>query len=180
MFPGIVIPTRDAWGRVVALSYRLDVPLEKAKYLWWSSDPSKTFPDGGLKYPEGTCSGTPEHYSNLPLLESASDVLITEGALKGQIIADLAGGPVISIAGVSTFGHDFASFLRERFPRLRSAVVAYDRDILSKKEVAQALERLTRQLEGEMFRVRVRTWPAPSKGYDDYLLATRRGQEVAA
>jgi hypothetical protein len=113
-------------------------------------------------------------------MAEARELVITEGALKSQIVYFLTGEPVVGIAGVSTFAPHFAADLRERFPRLRSAVIAYDRDILSKREVAAALERLVAQLEDALLRVRVRTWPAPSKGYDDYLLASRRGEGVAA
>jgi hypothetical protein len=63
---------------------------------------------------------------------------------------------------------------------LRCVAVAYDKDLLEKKEVYGALMRLTAQLEQARFQVRVRTWPGSAKGFDDYLLSQLTGQEVQA
>src|ERR1041384_2746276 len=161
------VPYRDEHGRIQAMQYRLDEPLGgKTKYLWLSS--------------RDCSSGAPVHHANHHLLPDAEEVTVTEGALKADVIAHFTQAPVVGIAGVSTFGADFATHLRTIAPRVRSVVVAYDMDLLTKREVQAALEALTAQLERARFRVRVRTWPAQWKGFDDYLLAQLQRREVTA
>jgi hypothetical protein len=87
---------------------------------------------------------------------------------------------VVGIAGVQAFGTDFSSRLRLSFPKLRRAVVAYDRDLLDNPHVFCALERLINQLRGVFLEVRVRTWHTPHKGYDDFLLSQLETQGGAA
>jgi Domain of unknown function (DUF3854) len=60
------------------------------------------------------------------------------------------------------------------------AIVAFDKDLHTNPAVFAALNRLTAQLEAIGLRVRVRTWPGESKGYDDYLLSQIRAREVTA
>jgi DNA primase len=171
-FPGYFIPIRDERGRIQGLQYRVDAKpgSDTPKYLWLSS----------CEREDGSTPGTPIHFANYHLMASAKEVVVTEGGLKADVAAYFSGAPVIGIAGVTCFKSDFAERLRETFPSLRRVIVAYDRDLLEKPQVNQAMMRLTDQLQDERFEVRVRTWPPPSKGYDDYLLAQINRQEVAA
>ena len=164
--PGFFVPHRDEHGRIQAMQYRLDEPFGGRKYVWFSSSECS--------------SGAPVHHAHFHLLPDADEVVVTEDALKADVIAHLAQAPVIGIAGVGTFGAGFADHLRAVAPNLRAVVVAYDMDVLYKSEVLRALESLTAQLQRARFRVRVRTWPPEWKGYDDYLLAQLQTEEVRA
>ncbi|MFL6333814.1 MAG: DUF3854 domain-containing protein [Pyrinomonadaceae bacterium] len=170
--PGFFIPIKSAEGRLVGLQVRrADVSDGRGKYVWFSSNGKHL----------GVSSGAPVHYANWHLLaDGASQVLVTEGALKANVIACLSGLPVIGVAGVSNFGADFATKLKANFPAVREVVIAYDRDLMEKPQVYDALLRLSAQLERERFRVKVRTWPTQYKGLDDYLAAQIQTQEVAA
>ncbi len=170
MDQGILIPVRDIHGRIQGLMIRRDDATGSGKYIWLSSRDR----DGGAS------SGAPAHYAKAYKLRGASEVVITEGALKADVIAYLTGSPAIGIAGVSSFGPDFAAHLRESCPNLSRVLIAYDRDLLEKPEVYGALMRLTAQLERASFQVRIRTWPPPSKGLDDYLLSQLIQQGVQA
>lgn len=108
------------------------------------------------------------------------EVLITEGALKADVVSYLTRSPVVAAAGVSNFPADFPARLRESFPTLRRAIIAFDRDLFDKPEVMGALERLAAQLARARLRVRVRTWPPPAKGYDDFLLSQVQSEGRAA
>ncbi len=165
---GYFVPHRDERGRIQGMQYRLDEPLGggKTKYLWLSS--------------RDCSSGAPVHFTYWHLLRDAREVTITEGALKADIAAFFLQSPVIGVAGVSSFGSRFAADLRRRAPRLQQVFIAYDRDLLDKPQVYDALMRLTSELERELFRVRIRTWPPPEKGYDDFLLSQFKRREVAA
>ena len=61
------------------------------------------------------------------------------------------------------------------YPHLKKAFIAYDRDVMVKKEVYASLCRLGRSLEHAGFNVLVRTWPDLYKGFDDYLCAAAAG-----
>jgi hypothetical protein len=165
--PGFFIPFRDERRRIAGFQVRRD--SGEPRYLWFSSA-GKT---------EGTSSGAPVHFAKAHLLRNAESVLITEGALKADVAAYLTGEPVIGIAGVSSFGADFAERLRKSFPCLRRVNVAFDSDLLEKPQVYQALTNLIVQLERSGFSVRVRSWPRAYKGIDDYLLSQFTRAEVA-
>jgi hypothetical protein len=165
---GFLIPVRDERARIQAFQIRRD--KGEPRYMWLSSAGKSG----------GTSSGAPVHFANAHLLASAAEVTVTEGALKADVAAYLSHAPVIGVAGVNSFGADFSTRLRESFPNLARVRVAYDRDLLEKPQVYEALQRLTAQLERARFSVRLRTWPPPWKGYDDFLLSQSVVQEVAA
>jgi hypothetical protein len=167
---GFFVPYRNERGLIEGLQLRRFPYSDRDKYLWLSSKGK----------PAGASSGSPLHFAKSHLLASADEVVITEGALKADVAAYLSGAPVIAAAGVSNFGDRFAERLRTSFPNLRRTVIAFDRDILEKSQVSRALLHLSQQLEQARFMVRVRTWPPPAKGYDDYLLSQvtiGRGQQ---
>jgi phage/plasmid primase-like uncharacterized protein len=164
---GFYVPVRDHEGRICGMQIRRDEGTPK--YLWFSS----------AGRADGASSGAPVHFAKSHLLKETDEVTITEGALKADIAAHLLGAPVIGIAGVSTFGEDFAANLKQRFPKLRRIVVAFDMDMWQKSQVAAALDKLITQLERARFTVRVRTWADAHKGIDDYLVAQMTAREVA-
>jgi hypothetical protein len=159
---GIFVPVRDEHLRIVGCQIRRDdVADGQPKYIWFSS----------AGKPHGTSSSSPLHYARPHLLYGASEVLLTEGALKADIVSYFMAAPVIAAAGVNNFGQDFAATLREKFPKLRTTIIIFDSDWRTKPQVKAALEKLMRDLAGIGFKVRVRTWPPEYKGLDDYLLA---------
>ncbi len=168
--PGVVIPIRDEHARVVACQVRRDAG--SPRYLWFSS----------AGKPHGTSSGAPVHFAKPHLLRDASETILTEGSLKADIAAYYLNVPVIAAAGVATFGEDFATNLKTKFPKLKTCIIAFDSDYRINLQVKAALEKLMRQLSGSGFRVKVRTWPPQHKGIDDYLvtLDSSRTKGVAA
>jgi hypothetical protein len=176
--PGFLISARDEYGRIQALTYRLDNPGGGAKYVWLSSNPQAEDDRGRQKYPRGASSGAPFHFANRAALWEAEEATVTEGTLKADVVAALSGLPVVGVAGVNNT-RGLATRLRSRLPQLRRVAVAFDKDVLTKPHVAEALARLVEQLRAERFAVRVRTWPGRAKGLDDYLLSELTGKEVA-
>jgi hypothetical protein len=170
--PGYFIPVRDARLRIQALAYRrADWKKGDAhgKYIWLSSKDK----------PGGISSGAPLHYANPHLLMKAREVIITEGALKADVIAHLLNAPVIAASGVTTFGADFAANLARSWPHVQP-VIAFDGDFRTNEAVRMALERLVGELQDVGFKPRVKVWPEYlGKGFDDYLLASVRESEAA-
>ncbi len=155
--PGFYIPVKDSQGRIQALQIRQDDDLPR--YLWFSSP---------YKF-KGTTSGAPIHFQNSHLIRKTGKAIITEGALKADVIAHLQNTGAIGIAGVSTFPDDFGSKLKDEIPELKETTIAYDSDWLTKPQVKQSLFKLIAQLEKAKLCVRVRTWWNGAKGYDEYL-----------
>jgi len=157
--PGILIPARDERGRVQALQLRRDAGLSP-RYLWLSS---------GSK-PHGTGSKAPIHYAKRHLLTSAQSVLLTEGALKADVIAHFLNRPVIANHNIS-YPQDFAAQLQINFPQLKTCIIAFDSDFRTNAAVKNGLTNLKAQLVKAGLRATVRVWPRAYKGLDDYLLA---------
>lgn len=179
-YPGFFVPYCDAQGRIRGLSYRLDKPLtdEKgkvtSKYLWLSSDPEAKYEDGRQKFPGGTRVRVPLHFARPELIPASSDVYLTEGSLKAQVAAELLGVPIIGAAGVTQWGESFAERFKSRFPGKR-AVVAYDADWRTNRDVRRALEKLMASLRDAGVHYVVCSWPEypQAKGLDDMALALR-------
>lgn len=179
---GTIVPYRDTEGRIRGLSYRLDTPLEKTKYLWMSSDPERTFDDGAQRFPRGTKLTPPLHFAGAQKLNSAREILLTEGALKADVASHLLDVPIIGAAGVSQWGDGFARHFKRRFPKAR-ATICYDSDWRTNPHVKHALENLMADLRDAGVRYVVRSWPdyPECKGIDDLALAMNlKAKEVRA
>ncbi len=169
--PGFFVPVRDERTRIAGCQLRPDDTGEGGpKYIWFSS----------AGKPHGTSSGAPVHFARPHLLRDASEVIVTEGALKADVASYLMDAPVIAAAGVNNFGPGFPEDLKAEFPNLQTIFIAFDSDWRAKPQVKAALEKLMRELAGVGFRVKVRTWPPQHKGIDDYLLALSQSSKGVA
>lgn len=112
-----------------------------------------------------------DYWSKL-LFDFTRPIVLTEGAKKaGSVLS--RGTPCISIPGVTTGGK-----LGRLRPELeiycrygRKIYLAFDRDILSKKSVQQALHNLARLIAANGAVVYILEWSNIYKGIDDYLAA---------
>lgn len=152
----LLIPVRDHRARIVALRRRTGDPARK--YLYASG--------------HGLSAGAPLHFALAYLAELHGSVIVTEGELKADAIADLLHSAVIGIPGVASFGADFARVVRECLPTVKHVSVAFDADSARNPHVAQALDRLLRTLDCGPFDCEVLQWDESSgKGLDDVLAA---------
>lgn len=157
---GFYIPIRDYKGRVAALEIRRDTHNSKRRYLLLST--------GGEDFPSGASSGAPPHFARHWQVGEA--LVITEGALKAAVCAELLQQPVCGLVAASTFGDRFGWQLRTWFPRLTRVAIAYDMEDNDKVETQKA--RLKWALEDARLEVSVFDWPKEvGKGFDDYLIA---------
>lgn len=168
--PGFFVQCCNESGRIEGMQIRQLPQLnEDRKYVWLSSKNRSS----------GTSSGAPVHFARPDLLADTEEVIITEGALKADVIAHLLNVPVIAASGVTTFGRDFAANLARSWPHVEP-VIAFDADYRTNEAVRMALGRLIGELRDAGFEPRVKVWPAYlGKGFDDYLLASARGSEAA-
>ena len=155
---GFFIPIRDQVGRIQALQIRRD-DAQKGKYLLFSSS----------DLPSGANSGAPAHYCNPN--RAARGVVITEGALKANIVAEHLDACVVGLVAVGTFPESIGNRLISALGPIKAATIAYDSDWYRNPVILGQLLRLAHALENSKIAVKVALWdPAEGKGIDDYLL----------
>ncbi len=149
---GLIIPVRDAGGRVVALKVRADAPgPDKPKYTWVSSPP-------------GASCGSPAHVP-LGVPSTCETVRLTEGELKADVATVLSGVPTVSAPGVTNW-HLAVPVLRSL--GARRVLLAMDCD--GKRVTRDATEKALLGLAREGFAVELEVWDgARAKGIDDLL-----------
>jgi DNA primase len=152
---GYFVPCRSLSGRIEALQIRKDEG--EPRYIWLSS----------AKKPEGVSSGAPMHFAAPHRLKSGS-VIITEGALKAEVIAQFTTSGVIGLAGVSNFKDSFDAALK--LLGVRRVQIAFDADWRDNPQVQRALKRLGQKLSAAGLIVSMLNWDlAKGKGLDDVL-----------
>jgi hypothetical protein len=154
---GLLVPVRDAAGRIVALlSRRDDASDGRGKYLYLSSATHG-----------GPGPGAPVHVP-LGVAGPCPCLRVTEGVLKADVAHALTGLPTVGLPGAGSW-RPFLPVLREM--DCRTVRLALDADAASKAPVARALAALAEALTAEGLGVELERWPAPHKGIDDALAA---------
>lgn len=158
---GVGIPYSDQHGRIRGIQIRRDaVSGGKNRYFWLSS----------ASFDGGSSSGAPTHYARPELASGDGTVIVTEGALKADIIADRYDCATLAVPGVSSFAASFADELRAALPCVKTVLIAYDADWRENRNVCDALLRLMNLLEGAGLEVMMFDWDvALGKGLDDVL-----------
>jgi hypothetical protein len=161
---GLLIPVRDAKGRIVALLVRRDESDGGPKYVYFSS-----------KKWGGPGPGRPVH---VPLFSGdRKTVRVTEGILKADIAAALSGTLTIGLPGVSAWS-DAAEVLRSL--GAETVLLAYDADASTKRHVATSLINLARSLHKAGFKIQLEVWNRDDgKGIDDLLAAGKKPELFA-
>jgi hypothetical protein len=154
---GLLVPVRDAQGRIAALIVRRDGDSAGPRYSYLSS---KKFGGPG--------PGAPVHVP-LGVTAPCHTVRITEGTLKADVAHALTGLPTIGLPGVSTW--------RPALPILRelgctTVRLAIDADARDKAAVARALAAVAEALPAVGIAVELERWDIhDGKGIDDLLAA---------
>jgi hypothetical protein len=154
--PGLVVPVRDAAGRVRALLIRPDKQVPGKKYVYLSSRRDDY---------NGPGPGSPIH---VPRFDGdRSTVRVTEGALKADVATALSGTLTIGLPGVSAISRAGKVL---RYLGASTVRLAFDADARNKPAVAGALKRVAEELRGEGLVVELEVWDlADGKGIDDVL-----------
>ncbi len=151
---GILIPVKDSEGRIQGLQIRRD-NAEKRKFRWLSS----------IERKNGCGSNSWVHIAG-PV---RSTMLLTEGAMKGDVIHSLSGASVISVQGVNALKH-LAPVLQElKNEGLTTIKTAFDMDMLCNYHVQKGYNSLLYLLDKLEFKFSTYLWNPYYKGLDDYL-----------
>ena len=160
---GILISFKDEQGRIQGLHKRLD-NTENGKFRWFSS--------GG--YNEGTKAENWIHF--VGDFEDGS-VIITEGAMKADIISAIKDGQaVLAIPGVNAIQKLETVLLDLKNNKgINRVMTAFDMDYISNEQVEKAYNNLFKLLQRIEIKYSRQIWPPCYKGYDDYLAMLYRG-----
>jgi DNA primase len=151
---GICVPVRDLQGRISGIQIRRNGDI-KPKYVWLSSS-------GRLN---GCSSGVSAHLAK-PAHCDNSEVWITEGPLKGDIISLKLNRAVIAIPGVAAWEKAIPIVWQLK---VRSVIVALDMDKLTNQAVMTYKNLLINRLMRMGIRVFEASWNSNFKGLDDLL-----------
>ena len=160
--PGLLIPVRDAQGRIIALKVRPDKSRKDCKYLWVSSAAH-----------DGPSCGSPAHVP-LGVRGPLEVVRVTEGHLKADVGYRLSGIPTVGFPGVSIW-HRVLPILEVL--EAQTVRVAFDADAADNPQVAQNLCDCVKRLNTAGYAVELERWPKEAgKGIDDVLAAGRAAE----
>ena len=157
---GILIPIFSVSGLIVGIQIRRDEVEGKKirnKYIFLSSNK-----EGGTKA---------ETYTSFVNRKEGdlSEIILTEGPLKGSIINFLTGTPVIAIPGVTSQKYLIPELTELKKQGLKKVVICFDMDYKTKKSVKGALTEVKKKLTQLEIPYILRTWDDSYKGYDDFL-----------
>lgn len=169
---GMVVPSLDLEGRIVALKIRADDAAAELRYTAVSS-----------RRQGGSSAAVNVH---VPIgararWERAGVLWITEGELKADVCTALEAHAIVGIPGVSMWRS--AVHLVDAI-NPRRVIVALDADWKSldpkKRHVRDAREQLVTALASRGFDTHAADWPLDAgKGLDDYLLRLRTERRAA-
>ena len=129
--PMLVIPYRDAEGRIQACQMRMhkeDIPEGEKRYRWLAS-PNERY---------GCSSGTPIHFTFRPKdLAPGSKVVITEGGLKADVFVHFRKSFAIATSGVSCSHEELVAAAAPYH-----LLIAFDADHKTNPNVCRQLARL--------------------------------------
>jgi len=152
----LLIPVRDSLGRVQAICRGTGGVGGAPKYLWLSGR-------------GGASCGAPPHHA-WPDVSGFDPIIVTEGILKADVIAERLHCSVIGLAGIGSLPQNFGDDLRRLYPGVNAVRVAPDADERTNPAVRRAAARLVRALKAARFMVTCLRWDrSAGKGLDDVL-----------
>ena len=166
---GVLIPSRDAAGRIQAFQARADTPGAGGRYKWVSS----------RDLPGGTGSGAPAHVAYAAGEACGHPIAlvgVTEGPLKADLVAVTEGLTTVALGGVSA-QKDLAATVKALSPQ--TVLMIFDADADTNKHVLPQRNRAALTLAALGCDVQLVSWvttrgadgkPGP-KGVDDAIRA---------
>lgn len=182
---GFLTPIRNSKFQIVALQLRSDNGQK------WQNEPvPKYLPISSYGKNKGTSSGAPHHFAILGKTfkrDRIEEILITEGALKANVISEfISDKPVIGLISVTTFDENLPYQLKQVFPNLRAAKIAFDMEVFDKNNpdgcayahVDRQRKRLVSVLAKQRIKSVIGHWDSNYKGLDDFLLYQSKSSRV--
>ncbi len=174
--PFLLIPYRNPAGLIQACQIRLTGKLaaDRKRYLWFS-----------LPQKNSAGSGTPLHFASWKKFGQANftdrPVLVTEGALKADVVARLRTDFFAIANGGVNCSHD----LIVNISRGKTLYLAFDNDYHENQMVMRQISKLLklRLLDNQTNKTKVSTkiltWARTAKGIDDALLQGEKPEPIS-
>jgi len=154
---GILIPVRDAQGRIQGLQVRRD-DQAKRKYRWVSSADI-----------EGGANGCgAEGWIHMAGLVRERIILI-EGPLKADVVYQLTGQTAIAVPGVNSLKRLEATLAELQSLGMKRIMTAFDMDFLKNPHVRNGYGELTNLLRHMGIHFGTYLWDPNYNGLDDYV-----------
>ena len=151
---GILIPVRDVGGKIQGLQIRRD-NVAKRKFRWVSSAEKKD----GCRAEGWTHLAGPVQ----------SEIILTEGPMKADVIHILSGNTVLAVPGVNTLKQLKLTLRLLKDCGLQQVKTAFDMDLLTNINVRNGYNNVLRLLNDEGLRYGTYLWDPRYKGLDDYI-----------
>ena len=167
---GILIPQKNGKGQIQGFQIRFDEAREDSpRYISLSS--------------RDMDNGSPAHaYCHLrPGKKGARTVILTEGALKADVISYYTGYSVLALPGVNSRKYLPAAIRDLKRFGLKKIVIAFDMDKKWNEHVLKALDGLKSELSEMDVDHSTLNWDENYKGFDDYLYnkySSKKTQDV--
>lgn len=159
-YRGILIPVRDANGRIQGLQIRRD-NVTRRKFRWVSSTGRN----------EGCGAEGWTHLAGAP----GKELILTEGPMKADVIAYLTGRAVLAVPGVNALTQLEKTLRYLKESGVEHIMTAFDMDFLKNPHVKNGYQELVCLLSGMGYRFGTYIWNPGYKGLDDYVLHCRDG-----
>lgn len=152
---GFLIPQRNGFGQIQGMQLRLDRNRDP-RYLTLST---------GDRYYKGAKG---RGYCHFAKGREQKNVILTEGALKADIISYYTGQSVLALQGVNSTAYLKKALYDLKQKGTRKIMIAFDMDLYENIHVKQALEKLVGIIESTDLPYSLLTWDRKQKGLDDY------------
>ena len=166
---GILVPYRNRNALIQGFQLRKhneELGEKEEKYSWVSSR-DKNCGTASKSYIHYACDFEKVNGTYQPVLKSNS-VLLTEGAMKGDLFHAITKFPAICVAGVNALSEldEELDYLKSR--DIEYILIGYDMDYEKNEKVAKAVESLKSKIENHGLKWQRILWDSTFKGIDDY------------
>jgi len=156
--PGILIPVRGIDGKIAGMQIRLNQPINKREYIWFSSPDL----DGGVS------SGAPIHFIGDP---AAKRIYVTDGILKGTVSHVITGYTFVCLPGANGLKGLDELLLCLKANGAVEAVEVFNMTKLTDKQTGESAANLREKLSANGLTVTSAIWDDTSHiSVDDYYL----------
>lgn len=159
---GFLIPQKDGFGRIQGFQIRLD-SNSGSRYITLST---------GDNYQNGAKGYANPHFSKGK--RDLTELIITEGPLKGDIISQFTGFSVLSLQGVNSISKLDSILPSFAEQGTKTILTAFDMDIMKNALVQEALVKLQTKISDAGLSFQQLYWDEKYKGLDDWLYANRK------
>lgn len=174
---GILVPYKSRNNLLQGFQLRKhneELAEGEKKYSWVSSV-NKHMGTASKSYIHYACDFAKNEKNYYEPILNGDSILLTEGAMKGDLFHCITGFPAICVAGVNSLSELDAELDYLKSRGIKYILIAYDMDYETKPKVATAVETLKNKIENHGLSWQRILWDNTWKGIDDYYAFHERG-----